>query len=179
MSGKNEKQIVRPDDVNRDNSGTSDHRKKTLGEIQVEAFDHDVVVNERTQLFSAELLRLALLGLGGIGYVFTKIPDSSRKVFAGTNQAKGLILASSVAFGLSAGAALALRYLTSVLLAHQLRIVRLHARNSSGDVSRARVEEQTRDRRLKNLRPLLLLSSICLCLGAAGFVLYLFLVLNA
>jgi hypothetical protein len=53
------------------------HDHRTLGEIKVEAFEQDVLISDRQQAFSAELLRLALLGIGGVGYVASR---SSRAV---------------------------------------------------------------------------------------------------
>jgi hypothetical protein len=149
-----------------------------LGEIEVPAFSQDVVVSEQHQTFSAELLRIALLGLGGIGYIAAKLPDVNHRVYTSTPTLRALILSSAVAFGVSAGAALALRYLTSEVLSYQLRIVRLRLRGHRGDIESARREEVRRDRRLKLTRPLLLIASTSLGAGAALFVVYLFLVLS-
>jgi hypothetical protein len=40
---------------------------RTLGEIKADGFEQDVCINDRHQAFSAELLRLALLGVGVSG----------------------------------------------------------------------------------------------------------------
>jgi hypothetical protein len=151
----------------------------TLGEIEVSAFNQDVVVNERHQTFAAELLRIALLGLGGIGYIISKLPDTNHKVHTSAPFLKALILSSALAFGISAGAALALRYLSSDVLSYQLRIVRLRSRGSEGDSEAAHLEEAHRDRRLKLTRPLLLTASAALAAGACVFVGYLFIVIGA
>ena len=160
-------------------SESSPSRLPTLGEIEVPAFSQDVVVSEQHQIFSAELLRIALLGLGGIGYVIAKLPDVNHRTYTGTPLLRALILSSAVAFGISAGAALALRYLTSEVLSYQLRIVRLRLRAQRGDSETARREESRRDRRLKLTRPLLLIASASLGAGAAIFVAYLFQLLSA
>src|SRR5215472_15231757 len=43
--------------------------RRTLAEIKADGFEQDVCINDRHQAFSAELLPLALLGVGGVGYV--------------------------------------------------------------------------------------------------------------
>src|SRR5215469_15226993 len=109
--------------------------RRTLGEIKVEAFEQDVLINDRQQAFSAELLRLALLGIGGVGYVASRVlPGSAaesavRMGFA----AKWLVLLAAVGFGLSSASALGLRYFSSDIIASQLRIVRLRMRGGAAD----------------------------------------------
>jgi len=155
--------------------------RRTLGEIKVEAFEQDVVINDRQQSFSAELLRLALLGIGGVGYVASKaLPGAAagEAVLHIGVGAKWLVLLAAVSFGLSSASALALRYFSSDLISSQLRIVRLRMRGSAGDFHRAQREEARRNRRLKWMRPLLLISSASLALGATGFIAFLFVVLR-
>jgi hypothetical protein len=154
--------------------------RRTLGEIKVDAFEQDVLINDRQQTFSAELLRLALLGIGGVGYV------ASRALAAGpgesnlriNNTAKWLVLLAAVSFGLSSASALGLRFLSSDLIASQLRIVRLRIRGNAEDAHRARLEEIRRNRRLKLMRPLLLFSSSALTVGAGVFIAFLFVMLR-
>jgi len=156
-----------------------DHR--TLGEIKAEGFEQDVCINDRNQAFYAELLRLALLGVGGVGYV------ASRALAAGSSgeaalrmnaAAKGLVLAAAASFGLSAASALCLRYLASELIAFQLRIVRMRIRGTARDASEAEREEARRNRRLKVMRPMLVFSSGTLALGAGVFIAFLFVLLG-
>ena len=154
-----------------------DPAPKRLGEIKVDAFEQDVVVNDRNQSFSAELLRLALLGVGGVGYIAAKSfidrgPSGTSPELSPTS--RWLVLLAAFTFGLSAASALSLRYVSSELLAFQLRIVRLRLRAAPGDFEVARKEEARRDRRLKLTRPLLVMSSACLALGAAAFIAFLF-----
>jgi hypothetical protein len=153
----------------------------SLGQIKVEAFEQDVAVNDRHQSFSAELLRLSLLGVGGVGYIAAN--SLSERGLHGTGlqmgtTAKWLVLFAAVTFGLSAGSALSLRYISSDLLAFQLRIVRLQLRGGPGDLSIAEAEEARRNRRLKVTRPLLVASSAFLALGAAIFIAFLFMILR-
>jgi len=158
------------------------HDHRTLGEIKADGFEQDVLINDRSQAFSAELLRLALLGVGGVGFV------ASRALAAGSSgeaalrmnlAAKWLVLIAAVSFGLSAASALCLRYLASDSIAFQLRIVRLRIRGSAHDGSEAEREEARRNRRLKVMRPLLVFSSGTLALGAGVFVAFLFVVLGS
>ncbi len=155
--------------------------RRTLGEIKVEAFDQDVAINDRQQTFSAELLRLALLGIGGVGYVASKALPGNATGEAALHigmEPKWLVLLAAASFGLSSASALGLRYFSSDLIACQLRIVRLRMRGGDHDVRQAEREEARRNRRLKLMRPLLLLSSATLTLGAGVFVAFLFVVLR-
>src|SRR5262245_7645333 len=157
------------------------HDGRTLGEIKIEAFDQDLAINDRQQAFSAELLRLALLGIGGVGYVTSRALPGSTAGEAALRigfGAKWLVLLAAVSFGLSSASALGLRYFSSDLIASQLRIVRLRIRGSADDVRKAKREEARRNRRLKWMRPLLLFSSAALALGSGVFIAFLFVVLR-
>jgi hypothetical protein len=94
------------------------------------------------------------------------------------NAARWLVLLAAVSFGLSIAPALGLRFLSSDLIATQLRIVRLRIRGSADDPRRAMREEIRRNRRLKMMRPLLLFSSSALTVGAGIFIAFLFVVLR-
>src|SRR5262245_25830873 len=88
------------------------HDRRTLGEIKVEAFEQDLLINDRQQAFSAELLRLALLGIGGVGYVASRaLPSSTagETALPMGREAKWLVLLAAVSFGLSSASALGLR----------------------------------------------------------------------
>ena len=155
--------------------------QRTLGEIKADGFEQDVCINDRHQAFSAELLRLALLGVGGVGFV------ASRALAAGSSgesalrmnaAAKWLVLIAAASFGFSAASALCLRYLASDSIAFQLRIVRLRIRGTADDGTEAEREEARRNRRLKVMRPMLVFSSGTLGLGAGVFIAFLFVVLG-
>jgi hypothetical protein len=155
--------------------------RRSLGEIKVDAFDQDVAINDRHQSFSAELLRLALLGVGGVGYVASRSlspPQAGQPVLSVSDIAKWLVLIAAVSFGLAAACALALRYISSDLLAFQLRILRLRIRGNPSDLSDADKEEVRRNWRLKATRPMLVLSSMFLGVGAGVFIAFLFSVLG-
>ena len=155
--------------------------RRTLGEIKADGFEQDVLINDRNQAFSAEILRLALLGVGGVGYIASRALSASSSTEAALRMdaaAKWLVLIAAVSFGLSAASALCLRYLASDSIAFQLRIVRLRIRGSANDGSEAEREEGRRNRRLKVMRPMLLFSSGTLGLGAGVFIAFLFVVLG-
>jgi hypothetical protein len=167
-----------PGDARLEN-GVPDHR--SLGEIKVEAFDQDVAVNDRHQAFSAELLRLALLGVGGVGYVTSRSLPSAQAgqtALSVSGSAKWLVLIAAASFGFAAAFALALRYISSDLLAFQLRILRLRIRSNPTDVRDADQEEVRRNWRLKATRPMLVLASTFLVVGAGVFIAFLFSVLR-
>jgi len=155
--------------------------QRTLGEIKADGFEQDVLINDRNQAFSAELLRLALLGVGGVGYVASRVLATGSSSDASLRMdvaAKWLVLTAAVSFGLSAASALCLRYLASDSIAFQLRIVRLRIRGTVNDGREAAREEFRRNRRLKVMRPLLVFSSGTLGLGAGVFVAFLFVMLG-
>jgi len=155
--------------------------RRTLGEIKADGFEQDVCINDRHQAFSAELLRLALLGVGGVGFVASRAlaPGSSAESALRMNvAAKWLVLIAAASFGLSAASALCLRYLASDSIAFQLRIVRLRIRGTPNDQRAAEGEEARRNRRLKVMRPMLVFSSGTLALGACVFIAFLFVVLG-
>jgi hypothetical protein len=155
--------------------------RRTLGEIKADGFEQDVLINDRNQAFSAEILRLALLGVGGVGYVASRALSTGSSTEAALRMdvtAKWLVLIAAVSFGLSAASALCLRYLASDSIAFQLRIVRLRIRGSANDGSEAEREEARRNRRLKVMRPMLVFSAGTLGLGAGVFIAFLFVVLG-
>jgi hypothetical protein len=152
-----------------------------LGEIKVDSFEQDVLINDRSQTFSAELLRLALLGVGGVGYIASRVLANgapAEAVVRMDSAAKWLVLLAAVSFGICTASALCLRYLASELIAFQLRIVRLRIRGAVEDGREADREESHRNRRLKVMRPMLLVSSGALALGAGVFIAFLFVVLG-
>ena len=146
--------------------------RRSLGEIKVDAFDQDVAINDRHQLFSAELLRLALLGVGGVGYVASRslsAPQPGQPALSMSESAKWLVLIAAMSFGLAAPA-----LGTSVHFFRSARIStqhpRLRIRGNPADVIDADKEELRRNWRLKATRPMLVLSSMFLGLGAGVFV---------
>jgi ABC-type siderophore export system fused ATPase/permease subunit len=103
---------------------------RKLGEIEInkEAFELDLKINEGYQNYSAELLRLSLLILSGLGAVWIKLylPEAEHHPAAYT----GIILVLAfLSTALAAGAALIHRYTAADSLAYHLTALRRRARN--------------------------------------------------
>lgn len=119
--------------------------------------------------------------MGGVGYIASRALATGSPAVAAVRMdmaAKWLVLLAAVSFGLCAASALCLRYLSSDLIAFQLRIVRLRIRGTVDDGSEADREETRRNHRLKVMRPMLFASSGTLVLGAGVFIAFLFVVLR-
>lgn len=150
--------------------------KVKLGEVPInrEAFELDLKINEGYQNYSAELLRLALLILGGLGIIWTKlylVADEHRpSSFTSIPFALAFV---SAAF--AAGAALLHRYTAADSLAYHLTAVRRRARNRPAtpvcpsDVELAVKQDSKRNRLFKYSERLLLSSVICLFSGLLFF----------
>src|SRR5262245_43329871 len=142
----------------------------------------DLAVLDRYQLFSSELLRLSLLGIAGYGFLIANIV---LKVTAGAGQfplfaaflhAKFPLILGVAALGFSVGAALGHRYFSTDCITHYVRRLRLVKR--CGDLHDGSLEwhknagiieheETSLDKDLKKCTRLLIVSSVCLGLGAA------------
>ena len=102
--------------------------KLSLGNIAAPAsFKDDLGVLDRYQAFSAEILRIALLGLSGLGALIFKM-FSDKDLPMGQLQAPFVrigILSAATAFGVAATAALLHRYCSSDSMSCQLELLRL------------------------------------------------------
>ena len=107
-------------------------------------------VQERYQNFSAEILRLSLLGIATIGFITTKI--FLVKDFDATNidtHTKYSILLSLIAFGLSSMAGLVHRYCVVDLLSWQMQSLRRDSRASElADEKKEEEKEQAKNEAL-------------------------------
>ena len=124
---------------------------KSLGLIETpeNSFSNDLQISDRYQTFSAEMLRLALLGIAAIGFIVVNIllKDSarSRELIVGDNRSfMWFMSASLVCLGVSAAFSLAHRYLSTDSLACHLRSLRLEQRNSGSDGERLATERTRR-----------------------------------
>jgi hypothetical protein len=151
-------------------------KNKPLGLIELpdKTFEHDLAVSDRFQSFSAELLRLALLGIAAIGFLVTNIifKDAARPSASTVpprplpSEFKVYLSVSLVCLGLSAAFALVHRYIGSDSVAYHLAYLRRGIRQAADDSKRAEEERQGRDWRFRWSGRLLFISGLLLWLGA-------------
>lgn len=110
--------------------------------------EHDLAIQERYQEFSAELLRISLLGLGAIGFAL------SQTLFPGETESRvelGAMLMAIVgiallSFGISAAAALIHRYSSVDSVSWHIQSLRRGLRNDDAEGD-ARAAEDDRAKR--------------------------------
>lgn len=160
---------------------------KYLGglEIKEDAYKADLAILDRYQSFSSEILRLALLGIAGYGFL---ISDVVFKIHAGDDgeqlaflpaftASERLLFAGVVALGFSAMAALAHRYFSTDCLTHFVRRIRLIKQRSeeSNEYEKGRRdtviehEEKSLYKDLRWCRWLLILACVSLAIGTICF----------
>jgi hypothetical protein len=159
--------------------------EKYLSEIAVskDAYEIDLAVLDRYQSFSAELLRLALLGQAGCGFLIAnvvfKAADSSGSLlfFGAFSSARYLLAAGSLSLVVSTACALGHRYFSTDSITHLVRRLRLRKRLTElleSDPERANLEmivlQESKSLRkdLNRCRWLLLWSSVLLLIGLIG-----------
>ena len=140
----------------------------SLGFIDApKAFANDLEVLKQYQSFSAELLRLSLLGLTALAVlIFAVIKDDKIKI---DELSRYLIITSSVLFGMSAAAALAHRYSSSDGLTLHLEALRYELRGRDSDRDSAEAAKKARKHMFLCAEWSLWVSSIALALGAIAF----------
>jgi hypothetical protein len=92
-------------------------------------FEYDLAISERYQAFSAELLRLALFGIGGIGFLLLKLDPGTTDHLSIIRQnlasLRPFLYVSLVSFGVCCAAAVAHRFASADGLAFHLKLLRL------------------------------------------------------
>jgi hypothetical protein len=140
-------------------SDESESGKRSLGEISLpEAVRTDADMLKRYVAFSAEVVRLALAGIGGIGFLIGHAEASNVPLPRLAVTASIVFLAAAIAAGL------AHRYVATDAFACHVRLLRLVRRGDS-DESVA-CEKRQRDFRFKLSPKLLAIAAACLGLGA-------------
>ena len=141
--------------------------------LDEKAYEADLRVNERAQVFTTEIARLSLLALAGLAFLLIN-PKS------GELRAMGpawLLWAILPALGISVGGALLHRYFSTDCIVCQVAILRLIQRLEHTDSSapeRAPLEHQLAERRMRQgrdlflCRNLTLVAAVALAIGAAG-----------
>ena len=145
-----------------------------LTKLPDKTFEHDLAVSDRYQSFSAELLRLALLGIAAIGFLVTNIllRTASLSGNPGTPprplppEFKLYLSTSLICLGLSAACALLHRYFGSDSVAYHLASLRRDLRQAPGDDAKAKEEREGRNWRFRWSGRLLFVSGFLLWIGA-------------
>jgi hypothetical protein len=167
--------------------------KKYLGGLPVEedSYKVDLAFLERYQAFSSELLRLALLGIAGYGFLIANVAfvankSGEYKFFLPFSQDKALVIAGAIALAASAAAAPGYRYLSTGCTWHFVRHLRLSQSIKdlpAGEATRSAErtiehEEASLDRDVKKCRWLLVIACSSLAVAvvctALAFALILF-----
>lgn len=155
-----------------------DKKKITpLGLIKLpdDTIEKDFVVLDKYQAFSAELLRLSLLAIGGIGFLIAnvfKLGDANGAFADFLQKANNKIslVGSLILFGLTAAFALLHRYYSSDSIACQLHYYRMITRGLESDFtqdlntkkSKADIEKDCMRLGLKLSTVFILLATLCL-----------------
>jgi hypothetical protein len=131
-------------------------------DIPSEGLKPDWDLLDRYQTFSAELLRMSLAGIAGIGFLVIGK--------AGLIRISGLprlsMIVALVTLGLSAGAALTHRYVSSDSMACHVRLLRMELRGTQG--AGVASEKAARNFRLKLSSVTLFVSALFLGIGASA-----------
>jgi hypothetical protein len=145
--------------------------KKSLGlvELPERTIEHDFTILERFQDFSAELLRLALLGVSAIAFGVSKLifPGGDKSVVEIDSWTKRLVGLALVSFCTSAAAALIHRYASSNSMSWHLQAMRRYENNIPEQVRKADSEASVRFKFFKISSASLSVSAIFLAIGAA------------
>lgn len=148
-------------------------KQTSLGVVSMpdRTIEHDFAMLTKFQEYSAELLRLALLGISAIGLGVSQVlfgkPEEMPVLIAQWPSARWWLIGSLVAFTLAAFAALFHRYVSSDSLSWHLQAMR---RLESGDpqhLERAKTETEMRYRKFRLSKISLRAAATGLAIGAA------------
>jgi len=148
---------------------------KSLGIVSLPAgtIEHDFAMLAKFQDYSAELLRLSLLGITAIGFAVSQVllgkPSEMKPALLTLQTSKWPLYAALGLFCLSATAALYHRYTSADSLAWHLQAMRRYMRASTEDISRAKLETNARWYRFQWSQRGLQVAAGCLALGEAAF----------
>ena len=146
----------------------------SLGLVQLDerTFEHDLAISERYQAFSSELLRLALLGLAGVGFLLVSLDpakDGQPSVIRGNlSSIAPWLYATLACLGVCCAASLAHRYVSADGLAFHLKYLRLLKSGSSPEDKTVQEEREGRSKRWNAGTILLAVAAGALAGGAAS-----------
>jgi len=144
--------------------------RKSLGLVKIEegTFAHDVTLLDRYLSYSAELLRLSLLGITAIAYWVSKASSPPLPPIT-----RGMISISLLAFAASAATALVHRYAATDSMSSHLEVIRRYIRNSTPsaldtakDVAIEAAERSQRSAQFRRSKLALAVSAILLGIGS-------------
>ncbi|HEY0021764.1 MAG TPA: hypothetical protein VGB24_02610 [Longimicrobium sp.] len=151
--------------------------------LSEDAFRSDFEITDKYQGFSAELVRLALLGIAGYGFLLSNLALNNAQpsdFFEKLVKFRWLLGVGVVSLGVAAASALAHRFFSTDCLSHQVTILRLlkraNAEHWTPEEKAADRERLTREREeqmhdLRRCRRLLWVAAGALVLGASAVVL--------
>jgi len=141
-------------------------KPRSLGLISVNerTIEHDLAILQRFQEFSAELLRISLLGISAIGFAVSKVlfPEKGQSQLIIPVNIKVFLIISLVFFGISASAALYHRYSSADSLSWHLQAMRRYQRGTIEDINKADQEIHQRYLRFRYSKYSILISTISL-----------------
>lgn len=148
--------------------------KHSLGLVTLpeKTIEYDLTVLQRFQEFSAELLRIALLGISVIGFALSRVllPEGEKAVPPLTTSIKCLLILALLALGVSAASALAHRYFAVDSVSWHLQAMRRYERGLVSDIEKAASEAGARLWRFRLSQWAIRISATSLALGAAFLV---------
>lgn len=158
----------------------ADLKTRSLGMVKApESFADDLEVSKLYQGFSAEILRLSLLGVTAISAIVMFTIRESGAPDKIDNSSRNLILLSGLSFGISAAAALTHRYVSSDSIACQLVVVRAETRNGTLDEIIKKENISARNAMFQYAKRALWVSTASLALGALILILAMSAVMRA
>jgi hypothetical protein len=147
---------------------------RSLGHYEApSAFRNDLDLLDRYQAFSSEILRIALLGLSGLGALVFFLFGKDRQISVTlTSWGKWVTIVSAIFFGLAAAAALIHRYCSADSMSCQLELLRLELANRESPSWEKRVKamREERNRMLARAQQSIFLAPVFLAVGGLSFV---------
>jgi hypothetical protein len=148
-------------------------QKKSLGLVPLDqqTVEHDFTMLERYQGFSAELLRLALLGISAIGFGVSKVVFPDKSGLSIPEGTKIFLALALLAFCVAAASSLLHRYASADSMSWHLQAMRRYAKGDAGEIARADAEARQRFKKFKMSKAALAAASLSLGIGAASLAL--------
>lgn len=141
----------------------------SLGQVKLDesTIEHDFTMLDKFQGFSAELLRISLLGIGAIGLGASEIlfPSAPNDSYSLHFSVKLMLLISLISFCVSAASALLHRYTSADGMSWHIQAMRRYASNVPEEIDKAKKEALERHKQYKLSQRAIRTSSFSLLLG--------------